>query len=37
MYIQNEKIYNHSILTDTIQMNSLQKILLRGDDNDAEI
>lgn len=37
MYIQNEKIYNHSILTDTIQMNSLQKILSRGDDNDAEV
>ena len=37
MYIQNEKIYKHSILTDTIQMNSLQKILLWGDDNDAEI
>ena len=37
MYIQNEKIYNHSILTDTIRMNSVQKILIRGDDNDAEI
>ena len=37
MYIQNEKIYNHRILTDTIHLNSLQKILLRGDDNDGEI
>lgn len=37
MYIQNEKIYNDWILTDTIQMNSVQKILIRGDDNDAEI
>ena len=37
MYIQNEKIYNDQILTDTIQMNSVQNILIRGDDNDAEI
>lgn len=38
MYIQNEKIYNDSILTDTIHLNSLQKIYqYRGDDNDAEV
>ena len=37
MYIQNEKIYNDWILTDTIRMNSVQTILIRGDDNDAEI
>ena len=37
MYIQNEKINNDWILTDTIHLNSVQKILIRGDDNDAEI
>lgn len=37
MYIQNEKIYNDSILTDTIHLNSLQKISIWGDDNDAEV
>lgn len=37
MYIQNEKIYNDRILTDAIYLNSVQKILIRGDDNDAEI
>ena len=37
MYIQNEKIYNDWILTDAIHLNSVQKILIRGDDNDAEI
>ena len=37
MYIQNEKINNDWILTGTIQMNSVQNILIRGDDNDAEI
>lgn len=37
MYIQNEKIYKHSILTDPIHLNSVQKIPIQGDDNDAEI
>lgn len=33
-----KKIYSHSILTDTIHLNSVQKIYqYRGDDNDAEV